>query len=174
MTTSHDLTVTKHIQAPRAKVFAAWTTPEIMKHWFFPTGMSVSNAESDIRVGGTYRATLSGAQGTSTVFGVYREIVAGERLVFTHSWDEGDRREPGGGAGATAPRCPTRFRVTWSGTRAPIPRARSTTRGQTSMRHGSPRTPARRSLAVRLDAPMTDEADLAAGCYSSGSPSTAP
>lgn len=93
MTTSHDLTVTKHIQAPRAKVFAAWTTPEIMKHWFFPTGMSVANAESDIRVGGTYRATMTGAQGTSTVFGVYREIVAGERLVFTHSWDEGDRRE---------------------------------------------------------------------------------
>ena len=93
MATSHDLKVTKHINAPRDKVFAAWTTPEIMKHWFFPIGMSVSNAESDVRVGGKFRATMTGEQGSSTVFGVYREIVAGERLVFTHSWDEGDRRE---------------------------------------------------------------------------------
>jgi hypothetical protein len=69
MATSHDLTVTKQVQAPRAKVFAAWTTPEIMKHWFFPIGMSVSNAESDIRVGGAYRATMTGEQGSSTVFG---------------------------------------------------------------------------------------------------------
>ena len=93
MATSHDLTVTKHIRAPRSKVFAAWTTPEIMKHWFFPVGMSVSNAASDIRVGGAYRATMTGEHGSSTVFGVYREIVTDQRLVFTHHWDEGDRRE---------------------------------------------------------------------------------
>jgi uncharacterized protein YndB with AHSA1/START domain len=93
MAPSHELKVTKHIKAPRTKVFAAWTTPEIMKQWFFPTGMSLSNAESDIRVGGKYRATMKGEQGTSTAFGVYREIVAGERLVFTHAWEEGDRLE---------------------------------------------------------------------------------
>jgi len=93
MATSHDLKVTKLIKAPRAKVFAAWTTPEIMQQWFFPLGMTVTHAEQDIRVGGKFRATMTGPRGTSTVFGVYREIVDGERLVFTHAWDEGDRRE---------------------------------------------------------------------------------
>jgi uncharacterized protein YndB with AHSA1/START domain len=93
MASSHDLRVTKHIKAPRAKVFAAWTQPEIMKHWFFPMDMSVSNAESDVRVGGKYRATMTGATGTFTVSGVYREIIDGERLVFTHAWEEADPRE---------------------------------------------------------------------------------
>jgi len=31
--------------------------------------------------------------GTFTAYGTYTEIVDGEKLVFTHHWDEGDRRE---------------------------------------------------------------------------------
>jgi uncharacterized protein YndB with AHSA1/START domain len=90
---SHDLKVTKLIQAPREKVFAAWTDPEIMKHWFFPQDMAVKSAESDVRIGGAYRATMVNGDHTFTAYGTYTEIVAGERLVFTHHWDEGDRRE---------------------------------------------------------------------------------
>ena len=30
------LDMTRRIAAPRAKVFAAWTTPELMKQWFAP------------------------------------------------------------------------------------------------------------------------------------------
>ena len=93
MATSHDLRVTKLIFAKRDKVFAAWTNPEIMKHWFMPQGMSVVNAESDVRVGGNFRATMQGPDGSFTAYGTYREIVDGRKLVFTHHWEEGDRRE---------------------------------------------------------------------------------
>src|SRR4051794_31083991 len=93
MSQSHDLRVTKLIKAPRAKVFAAWTSPEMLKHWFFPEDMSVKSAETDVRVGGAYRATMASPTGTFTAYGNYTEIVDGEKLVFTHHWDEGDRRE---------------------------------------------------------------------------------
>lgn len=93
MSQSHDLRITKLIKAPRAKVFAAWITPEIMAQWFFPMDMSVKSAETDPRVGGRYRATMQNGEHTFTAYGEYLEIVDGERLVFSHHWDEGDRRE---------------------------------------------------------------------------------
>lgn len=90
---SHDLQVSKLIKAPRAKVFAAWTTPEIMAQWFFPMDMAVKSAESDVRVGGKYRATMVNGDQTFTAYGEYLEIIDGVKLVFSHHWDEGDRRE---------------------------------------------------------------------------------
>lgn len=93
MTQSHDLRVTKLIKASRAKVFAAWTTPEILKHWFFPQDMAVKSAETDVRVGGKFRATMVNGDQTFTAYGMYTEIVDGKRLVFTHHWEEGDQRE---------------------------------------------------------------------------------
>ena len=44
--------------------------------------------EIDFRVGGTYRAMItSPARGENWFGGVYREIVANKRLVFTFTWD---------------------------------------------------------------------------------------
>ena len=84
------LVVKKLIRAERAKVFAAWTEPELMRRWFFPEGMSLVSSESDVRVGGRFRAAMSDGSNTHTVTGTYREIVAGERLAFTHTWEERD------------------------------------------------------------------------------------
>jgi uncharacterized protein YndB with AHSA1/START domain len=92
----HTLVVKKLIRAERAKVFAAWTEPELMRRWFFPEGMSLVSSESDVRVGGRFRAALSDGSNTHTVTGTYREIVVGEKLAFTHTWEERDPVEDSG------------------------------------------------------------------------------
>jgi uncharacterized protein YndB with AHSA1/START domain len=47
----------------------------------------VSLAELDVRVGGRYRIVFGGPEGTDhECAGVYREVVANRKLVFTWSW----------------------------------------------------------------------------------------
>lgn len=82
------LTVTKFIRADRHKVFAAWTTPEIMNQWFCPEGLTIAQSSADPRVGGDFHAVMKGDGKTHTVRGSYREIVPGAKLVFSHRWDE--------------------------------------------------------------------------------------
>jgi len=82
------LTVTKFIRANRHKVYAAWVTPEIMDQWFCPQGLTIADSGSDARVGGDFHAVMKGDGQTHTVRGTYRELLPGEKLVFTHRWDE--------------------------------------------------------------------------------------
>ncbi len=85
--TSQDLKVEvrRVIQAPRSRVFASWTTPELMQQWFAPGGMRVARAHADLRVGGEYRVEMHGVDDAVYVAaGVYRKIVPDELLSF--SW----------------------------------------------------------------------------------------
>jgi len=89
------LTIKRRLKAPPAKVFAAWTDAEKIKRWMGPGGFTVPQAESDARVGGRYRIVmLSPAGETHAVGGVYREVVANEKLVFTWAWDAAPGDEP--------------------------------------------------------------------------------
>ena len=49
------LTQTRVIRAPRARVYEAWTNPEIVKQWFGPVGLQCPSVEVDPRIGGAYR-----------------------------------------------------------------------------------------------------------------------
>lgn len=75
------------VKAPRARVFAAWTTPELMKKWFAPGAMTVPSCQADPRPCGTYMITMKGEDKNPTVRGEYREVVQDEKLVFTWGWD---------------------------------------------------------------------------------------
>jgi len=77
------------VNAPRPRVFAAWTTPELMKKWFAPGAMTVPAVEADARPGGTYSITMKGENSSPTVAGEYQEVVQDEKLVFTWGW-QGD------------------------------------------------------------------------------------
>jgi len=51
-------------------------------------------AETDLRVGGRYRISFTGADGEYfQVGGVYREVVPNERLVFSWAWHSTPERE---------------------------------------------------------------------------------
>jgi uncharacterized protein YndB with AHSA1/START domain len=97
------LTQTRVIRAPRARVYEAWTNPEIMKQWFGPAGMYCPNASSDARVGGAYSmeaqptpeaiaADPACADRGGIATGRYTKVVPNELLQFTWdpSWNPGE------------------------------------------------------------------------------------
>jgi len=90
MNDDRKLSVSKWIRAKRDKVFAAWTEPDLMRQWFFPRELALVSAESDVRVGGRFRAAMSDGTRTHTVHGTYHEVAFGRRLVFSHVWEEQD------------------------------------------------------------------------------------
>ena len=76
--------ITRTFEAPREKVFQAWTDPEALKQWWGPEGCSCLNTEMDLRVGGEYRHEMKNPGGDiSAQYGTYREVHPPERLVFT-------------------------------------------------------------------------------------------
>jgi uncharacterized protein YndB with AHSA1/START domain len=88
------LTIKRRFKAPPAKVFAAWTDPEKMKRWMGPGAMTGQLAECDARVGGHYRWVMKSPDGELfDVGGTYREIVPGEKLVFTWAWKSAPENE---------------------------------------------------------------------------------
>ena len=88
------LTLKRRLKAPPAKVFAAWTDPEKMTRWMGPGEVKTMRAEADTRVGGRYRIVMQAADGDEyDVGGVYREVVANEKLVFTWAWKSTPERE---------------------------------------------------------------------------------
>ena len=81
---TYSLSLTRDFNAPREKVFQAWTDPEIITKWFGPEGVSTESAQIDLKVGGKYQFELKLPDGTiSTHHGEYREIDPPNKLVFT-------------------------------------------------------------------------------------------
>ena len=88
--TEREIAMTREFNAPRRMVFDALTKPDLLKRWMFgPPGWSFAVCEIDLRVGGLYRFVWSGPNGVQMgVRGVYREIVAPEKVVNTERFDE--------------------------------------------------------------------------------------
>ncbi len=88
------LTLKRRLKASPAKVFAAWTDPEKIKRWMGPGEIVTVRAESDPREGGRYLILMRSPNGEPhNVGGVYREVIANEKLVFTWAWQSTPERE---------------------------------------------------------------------------------
>jgi uncharacterized protein YndB with AHSA1/START domain len=83
-TTTSDLEIliTRTFDAPRANVFEAWTKAEHVRRWWDPTGLPLPICEIDLRQNGEFRWVNDDGP-EFTFAGVYHEIIAPERLVFT-------------------------------------------------------------------------------------------
>ncbi len=89
--TRPSLIIRRTFKAPRARVFAAWTDPALLRQWFGPPGMTVPEAQIDLRVGGSYRITMLSADGEKYIVGgIFTDILAPERLAYTFRWEEDD------------------------------------------------------------------------------------
>jgi len=92
MTGERDLVLTRLIDAPREKLYRAWTEPELLKQWFAPAPYTTPRAELDVRVGGANTVVMRSPDGNDIpCSGVYLEVVPNQRLVFTdaytHAWE---------------------------------------------------------------------------------------
>jgi uncharacterized protein YndB with AHSA1/START domain len=85
-----ELSIMRHIAAPRAAVWRCWTEPELLKQWYCPKPWKVTEADLDLRAGGRMNTVMEGPNGEKHANkGVFLEIVPMMRLIFTDAFTEG-------------------------------------------------------------------------------------
>ena len=85
-----ELVLTRLIDAPREKLFRAWTDPKLLKQWFAPLPWTTASAELDVRPGGASLIVMRDPEGNEFPSrGVFLEVVKNERLVFTDAYVRG-------------------------------------------------------------------------------------
>jgi uncharacterized protein YndB with AHSA1/START domain len=77
------LRLTRVFDAPRERVFAAWTEAEQFMQWMCPPDVGLDQAELDVRPGGAWRVKGYRPDGRFALSGVYLEVKRPELLVFT-------------------------------------------------------------------------------------------
>jgi uncharacterized protein YndB with AHSA1/START domain len=82
-----ELVLTRLIDAPREKLYRAWTDAELLKQWFAPKPWTTPQAELDVRPGGASLVVMRSPDGNDMPCpGVYLEVVPNQRLVFTDAY----------------------------------------------------------------------------------------
>lgn len=87
---SHTIRLHRVLRATPDKVFRAFTDAAAMAKWNPPHGFTCTVHQLDARVGGTFRMSFTNfSTGQSHSFGgTYRELVPGERLVYSDKFDD--------------------------------------------------------------------------------------
>jgi uncharacterized protein YndB with AHSA1/START domain len=87
-----DLVLERVVDVPPAKVWEAWTTPEILMQWFTPAPWSTKSIELDLRPGGKFNSVMLSPEGQEFPnLGCVLEVVEGKKLVFTDTLHAGFR-----------------------------------------------------------------------------------
>jgi uncharacterized protein YndB with AHSA1/START domain len=74
--------------APRERVFAAFTDPDLIPQWWGLRSTTTRVDEMEVRAGGAWRFVEANPDGSETGFrGTYREVTPPERLVYTFEWE---------------------------------------------------------------------------------------
>jgi uncharacterized protein YndB with AHSA1/START domain len=80
---------TRVFDAPRELVFAAWSDPAHLAHWWGPNGFTTTTSSFDMRPGGVWRFVMHGPDGRDFQNRItYEEIVSPLRIVYRHGGDE--------------------------------------------------------------------------------------
>jgi uncharacterized protein YndB with AHSA1/START domain len=79
-----EICLTRCFEAPRQRVFDAWTQPASVRQWWGPRSSTMLECAVDPRPGGTFQYVLGESVGVTYTFqGEYLEVRAPERLVHT-------------------------------------------------------------------------------------------
>ena len=74
--------------APRERVFEAFTDPELIPLWWGPRGTTTIVDKMDVVPGGAWRFVVRDDDGSESGFrGTYRELAPPERIVQTFEWE---------------------------------------------------------------------------------------
>jgi len=86
--TDTEILITREFDAPRHLVWKAYTDPELIRRWWGGSHGTVTSAEVDLRVGGTWRYVLTADGGFEVAFhGEFQEVAAPDRLVNTEIYE---------------------------------------------------------------------------------------
>ena len=85
------LEIKRFINAPRSRVYSAWTDPVELRKWFGPEKVRTNKLVTDARVGGKFHWDLTTPEGEElTMLGEYRELQHDRKVVFTWQWQNDD------------------------------------------------------------------------------------
>jgi uncharacterized protein YndB with AHSA1/START domain len=90
MSSAGELRIERTFEAPAEKVFAAWTSAEVLRRWWHAEhDWETPLAEVDARVGGAIRLVMHNPADGSEYGGrgVYTRFEPQRRLAFTWAWD---------------------------------------------------------------------------------------
>jgi uncharacterized protein YndB with AHSA1/START domain len=83
-----EIRIERTFEAPRERVFAVYTDPELIPEWWGPRGTTAVVDVMDVRAGGSWRFVIHNSDGSETGFrGTYREVSPPERIVQTFEWE---------------------------------------------------------------------------------------
>jgi uncharacterized protein YndB with AHSA1/START domain len=86
--TDREIRIERVFDAPRDRVFATYTNPDLIPEWWGPHETTTIVDEMDVRTGGRWRFVGRNADGSETAFrGAYREVTPPERIVQTFEWE---------------------------------------------------------------------------------------
>jgi len=85
-----EIALIRVFNAPRKLVFDCFTKCELLKRWGLgPRAWALTECKVDLRVGGAWRfVTTKNTGETMTMYGVFREVAAPERLVQTERFEQ--------------------------------------------------------------------------------------
>lgn len=87
-----DLDMERVVDAPPHLIWAAWTRPKHLVHWFCPRPWRTTHAEIDLRPGGKFRTVMRGPEGQEfDNNGCYLDVVENQRLTWTSTMTAGYR-----------------------------------------------------------------------------------
>jgi uncharacterized protein YndB with AHSA1/START domain len=90
------LRITRDFNAPRERVWRAWTQPDAIIRWHGPKFYRAAEVDADVRVGGAWRACLKSDNLEDVVLwqsGRYLVVTPPERLEFTFAWETPDHED---------------------------------------------------------------------------------
>jgi uncharacterized protein YndB with AHSA1/START domain len=93
--TATELRLERTYDAPRERVYEAWTNPEVLRRWWAagPDFEGVA-AEIDVRTGGRIRLTMRAPDGQEhSGGGQYTEVDPPGHLAYTWAWEGTDGHE---------------------------------------------------------------------------------
>ncbi len=83
-----EILIEREFDAPRHLVYAAYTTPDLVKRWWAGQRGEVTECEIDLRVGGRWRYVMIAHGQFEVAFnGEYRELTPNERIVSTEIYE---------------------------------------------------------------------------------------
>jgi uncharacterized protein YndB with AHSA1/START domain len=85
---THEIVITRSFDAPRDRVFKAFTDPEAVARWWGLRGSETNVDELEARPGGRWRFVQRDGNGGEEGFhGVFHDAVAPERIVYTFEYE---------------------------------------------------------------------------------------
>src|SRR5690349_19239662 len=86
---SNEIRITRVYDAPVKAVWDAWTDPQQLAQWWGPRGFTITTHSKDLRVGGHWKYTMHGPDGTDWPNNTkYFEVEQYKKLVYDHGGND--------------------------------------------------------------------------------------